>query len=454
MLRYTEPGSFSPDSLGTRHYLHIGAGIDSMIRPLNKFGKMHGRMLDVGCGFGFTLDYWEQAFAGTAVGLEASDYGALGRQILGVDIRPDYLEKRTPVDGAPYDCVFSTEVIEHVNRPLDFIEAIRQATSDDGVAILTTPNADFIRPSAPIGTLVAALSPGAHTVIFSAGALRNTLLAAGFSNAEVTQHKERLVAHTSPRPVNVLQRPDVEHEQYISYLISTGMKASNPDLRLGSAYRALKELVTAGRFPEAEIHARLYRETTIAQYGFDCFNLHSVASQRLSDCESFSDYCTIAPLSLPCFLFYLAMLSNHTRSTTFSFSVPSAFKLSAELCRHSVSISAPLSQEAASLVWLATYECGLATLCAGEHETAIGIFNCILASSPSTTRAESVNIGSPQPELRYRAALQKATALHQLNNNSEALNVLNLAAKEWGYAASTQSKQQAEEISQRSQSRL
>lgn len=47
------------------------------------------------------------------------------------------------IHAESFDVVILTEVIEHVDRPLDFIESIKQLLIPGGHTIITTPNKSF-----------------------------------------------------------------------------------------------------------------------------------------------------------------------------------------------------------------------------------------------------------------------------------------------------------------------
>lgn len=97
-----------------------------------------GRVLDLGCGTGY----------GTA------ELTGAGARIVGIDrIRPDdesrvggALFVRADLRGLPlaersFDHVVSFQVIEHLEDPKPYLEAIARLLRPDGLAILTTPNA-------------------------------------------------------------------------------------------------------------------------------------------------------------------------------------------------------------------------------------------------------------------------------------------------------------------------
>ncbi|MGH8852109.1 MAG: hypothetical protein ACREYD_14070, partial [Casimicrobiaceae bacterium] len=52
-----------------RFYVEVGGGVWETIWPILAAAN-RGSLLDVGCGFGFALDFWQRTARGEAVGLE------------------------------------------------------------------------------------------------------------------------------------------------------------------------------------------------------------------------------------------------------------------------------------------------------------------------------------------------------------------------------------------------
>lgn len=150
----------------TNHYVLVGCGIDYGVNLLSRLKDKNGSLLEVGCGFGFNVDYWSRRNYGSALGLEAAKYGDIGRQLLGANIINKYLDVSDNPIGC-FDIVISSEVIEHVDDPKNFLVAIRKNMKDDGILILTTPSAEFIQENEPVSLMLAALSPGFHNFILS-----------------------------------------------------------------------------------------------------------------------------------------------------------------------------------------------------------------------------------------------------------------------------------------------
>lgn len=235
-----------------RSYVEVVGGIWEMYWPVGTIetGKSSPSLLDVGCGFGFTVDLWRSQ-RGEALGVEVSGYGRKGSEILQVPIRFDYLQNMPDIAHASFDIVYASEVIEHVPDPTAFAALLGRYVAPDGVLALTTPNAAYIREGNDPATVLASLSPGFHGFLLHAEALKKILLQAGFAYAAVEEHGSRLIAYASRKPVakrgNALAR-----SEYLRYLeqradtLPPGTPTAN-----GVLYRLIRDLANAGRWPEA-----------------------------------------------------------------------------------------------------------------------------------------------------------------------------------------------------------
>lgn len=100
------------------------------------------RMLDVGCGVGAMAKAFQNRF----------------KQIVGIDGSDVKIKKATQWNSAPnieykltlfedyqpdfkFDCGISTNVLEHVDNPVSFLERIKEWLNPGGQVIMTVPNA-------------------------------------------------------------------------------------------------------------------------------------------------------------------------------------------------------------------------------------------------------------------------------------------------------------------------
>lgn len=235
-------------------YLEQGAGIDAMIEPVEAVASDKvQRYLEIGCGYGLSLDYARTMFGWSVKGVDPGFGARAGKPQLGLDIIEGYLRSPEDVGRSSYDLVLCSEVLEHVFDPEGFLRVVQQTLTPDGILVLTTPNAALIAKDTPAGTLIPLLSPGYHVTLYSDVGLESLLQRVGFKAVAVTEHGPTLRAAASMGPLAVNLKRPLERARYLDYLERSAGKAP-PDspLALGLLYRYFKELVHAGRYDRAE----------------------------------------------------------------------------------------------------------------------------------------------------------------------------------------------------------
>jgi SAM-dependent methyltransferase len=275
-----------------KFHVEQGAGVDSILAPLFCFRPERvRRYLEVGCGFGYSLDFARYAFGWQVRGIDPSSVAAAGREALQLDIVPAYLSLDTDAAEPAFDLILCSELIEHLADPHALLQAIGWKLTPDGALILTTPNAAAISTETPAAALWNTLAPGSHLVVFSRASLERVLKANGFTHVHVWEHLHTLRAVASRDASLVLQAPVVDRPLYRRYLDARSATTSvETPLGLGFAYRLFKECVNTGDFPAAEpVFARLsaaYRAT----YGVDLGAPDSIAlaPERSPDFDRFA----------------------------------------------------------------------------------------------------------------------------------------------------------------------
>ena len=249
-------------------YVQAGAGISSMLAPLFAIDPLPaGCLLDIGCGFGFVVDFWRSR-GGRAIGLEPSSYGALGRDKLGADIRSVYLAEFIDKNEGPrFDVVFSSEVIEHTPDPNDFVEELTSAVGPDGMIVLTTPSTVAISPQVDKSTLIAALSPGFHYAIISPGILQDFFVRRGFQcRVETLGHQT--IAWASRKSLPSIEPSRTAWPRYLDYL-ETLVDKQDVHLSTGALARLFKDALNTGDGARATLaYDRLYAAAR-QHYGID-----------------------------------------------------------------------------------------------------------------------------------------------------------------------------------------
>ena len=105
---------------------------------IRRWGGKRGRVLDLGCAFGFFLDVakregWE------VNGVEWSRHSAsYAQERLGIEVHPTLMKTSFP-DGR-FDLVTMWEYIEHLHSPLDELMEINRILKQGGLLALSTPN--------------------------------------------------------------------------------------------------------------------------------------------------------------------------------------------------------------------------------------------------------------------------------------------------------------------------
>jgi SAM-dependent methyltransferase len=152
-----------------------------LLRMLERHGKP-GRLLDVGCAYGFLLEVarergWEVA------GIEpAAAVAARVAAQLGVAVHPDLLGAAFP--PASFDAVTLWDVIEHMPDPREALSEVHRIIKPTGVCSIVTPD---------IGSLAARLLGNRweevqkmpeHIFLFSRASLSALFRSTGFSVLE------------------------------------------------------------------------------------------------------------------------------------------------------------------------------------------------------------------------------------------------------------------------------
>ncbi|QLQ33884.1 MAG: class I SAM-dependent methyltransferase [Candidatus Thiothrix singaporensis] len=217
------------------HYLEMVGGLDWKVSLLERLPFAGFRsVLEIGCNAGVALDYcltlWD---AQTVIGLEPSAYGVMGGKLLEIPIHAHYLKDAPVVQGQQFDCIYATEVLEHVPQPLAFLQELRARLNPGGMLLLTTPRAGALNPQTPPGELLAALSPGAHYFLLSPEKLADLAQQAGFAWCHIEPFGMTQLAVFSHAPVELAPWFDARARVREYYRRKTQAEAQDARVQLG-----------------------------------------------------------------------------------------------------------------------------------------------------------------------------------------------------------------------------
>ncbi len=112
----------------------------SIILIKRMFGTLRNlKILEIGCASGDLLSLIKSEGA-YVKGLEISDYAAELARKRGLDVVTGTIESFITKTKEVFDVVIALEVIEHVQRPTEFIYLIEKLVKPGGILLLSTPN--------------------------------------------------------------------------------------------------------------------------------------------------------------------------------------------------------------------------------------------------------------------------------------------------------------------------
>ncbi|KAA0678230.1 class I SAM-dependent methyltransferase [Roseomonas genomospecies 6] len=256
----------------TAYYAEQGADVWGMTDTLSRL-RAHrpASLLDVGCGFGFTVDMAARCFGWRAVGVDPCGLAQSGAKLLDAPIVTRYLDRDSGI-GEPFDLVHSSEVIEHIDDPYGFIGILRHHLAPGGIVVLKTPNAEAVTPSFAPGMLRALLAPGSHLILYTPLSIRRALRKAGFDHVVVEANGSCLTAFASDAPITLSSSGgEGGHASVYARYLEERMRVSPPGGPVwnGAAARLFRHRTLNGRFLEAlELYGTLAR-TYEESFGID-----------------------------------------------------------------------------------------------------------------------------------------------------------------------------------------
>ena len=154
------------------------------LNDIFKRGYKSGKLLDIGCNYGFFLRVCEPYFE--TYGVDISQYAifqaknhAPKSKILYCDV-----QKGMPFKNETFDVVTMFDLLEHLANYPYVLKEIYRILSPDGVFLLTTPNR-WSMNSVLFGKDYWFKRDSSHVVLFSKTSLRRSLLEVGFGRVKI-----------------------------------------------------------------------------------------------------------------------------------------------------------------------------------------------------------------------------------------------------------------------------
>jgi len=288
LLPELAPGSYAsnpPTLLDTGAEMAIG--LEGALDPFPKLDLRDVRsLLDVGCGYGWVLDFVRTMYGWRGTGLDGGAPARAGRVGLGLDILAYDLTADVVLEGAPFDLVYACEVIEHILDPKAFLAGVRAALAPGRPFLLRTPDAAAVSPDTDAGTLRMVLSPGYHVVLYTSRSLELVLRRAGFREVRVQAEGATLMAAAADS--DLLWEPsarfDVEVLLDYLYRRRETLDEGSP-FRTGVLYVLVKRLTFAGRYEEAEAVWTDLRLALLTTHGIDSARPEALTDEAVADRE-------------------------------------------------------------------------------------------------------------------------------------------------------------------------
>ncbi len=355
-----------------RFYVEVGGGVWETIWPvLADVAPGPRTLLDIGCGFGFLVDFWQRQAGGQAVGVELADYGAIGARMLGIEVHRELLQDCTALAGRRFDVVYASEVIEHVPDPRAFVTLLAPFVAADGVLVLTTPSMEYVAPANATPTLLAALAPGFHGFLLSRRAFEDAAREAGFAHVYVRTFGERQMLWAARVPRKLDLTPERMRPSYFAYL-EQALRRHDPASPLwqGYACRLIRDLVNLGRAAEAYARADALLAALAPAYGPDIADPEAMQT-RIRGCATLVEVGRVAPYFLPNLYFALGGIAQHRRD------LPAArrfYQGARDVGIECGRFGAIFFLEASSLVWTARIDDANLALAQGDLAEAAAVY--------------------------------------------------------------------------------
>lgn len=174
------------DYQGSHEYL--AAEFRHVLRDIAAAGATEGRLLEIGCAYGFLLEEARNAFR--VSGIELAEDAVAACRARGLDVVRSADELFYSERG-PFDVVVMLDVIEHLSAPDDLLRDLERHTRPGGLLVIST--GDFGSLLARVmGRRWRLMTPPQHLWFFTADAIFRLLAAHGFRLVRLTHPSKKV----------------------------------------------------------------------------------------------------------------------------------------------------------------------------------------------------------------------------------------------------------------------
>jgi SAM-dependent methyltransferase len=138
---YSQDSFYSEYSAGTGYEIQekaLRSTFSKYMKELHKRNITGGKLLEIGCGFGFLLDE-AKGYFDYRIGTDFSGEAVSHAKKFADNVYCGGLEAIPNDTPAKFDCVITFSVLEHVYNPNTFIKEIQNYMTPNGSLVVSTP---------------------------------------------------------------------------------------------------------------------------------------------------------------------------------------------------------------------------------------------------------------------------------------------------------------------------